>query len=66
MVLVDRVWHGQTRKLLLHADRNAHFYVLDRTNGAFLSATPFVYQNWNNGFRREGARHSAARIEFEP
>src|SRR6185436_5886294 len=36
MVLVDRVWHGQNRKLLLHADRNSHFYVLDRTNGAFL------------------------------
>ena len=25
MVLVDRVWHGQKRKLLLHADRNGHF-----------------------------------------
>ena len=49
VVLVDRVWHGQMRKLLLHADRNGMFYVLDRTNGRFLSATPFVYQNWNTG-----------------
>jgi PQQ-dependent dehydrogenase (methanol/ethanol family) len=54
MVLVDRVWRGQNRKLLLHADRNSHFYVLDRTNGKFLAATPFVYQNWNDGFDENG------------
>jgi PQQ-dependent dehydrogenase (methanol/ethanol family) len=54
MMLVDRVWHGQPRKLLLHADRNGFFYVLDRTNGTFLQATPFVYQNWNKGFDATG------------
>jgi alcohol dehydrogenase (cytochrome c) len=50
VILVDRVWHGQMRKLLLHADRNGMLYVLDRVTGAFLTATPFVYQNWNTGF----------------
>src|SRR5207249_10881893 len=30
------------------------FYVLDRTNGKFLSGTPFVYQNWNTGFDGNG------------
>ena len=54
MMLVDRIWHGQPRKLLLHADRNAHFYVLDRTSGSFLAGTPFVYQNWNGGFEANG------------
>ena len=54
MVLVDRMWRGQPRKLLLHADRNGHFYVLDRTTGAFLSGTPFIYQNWNTGFDAKG------------
>ena len=54
VMLVDREWQGQTRKLLLHADRNGMFYVLDRTNGAFLSGTPFVYQNWNRGFDGKG------------
>ena len=54
MVLVDRMWRGQNRKLLLHADRNGHFYVLDRFSGAFLSGTPFIYQNWNQGFDERG------------
>ncbi|MFT3789337.1 MAG: PQQ-dependent dehydrogenase, methanol/ethanol family [Tepidisphaeraceae bacterium] len=30
------------RKVLLHADRNGHLYVMDRTTGEVLSATPFV------------------------
>jgi alcohol dehydrogenase (cytochrome c) len=54
MVLVDRVWRGQNRKLLLHADRNGHFYVLDRTDGTFLSGTPFIHQTWNKGFDAKG------------
>ena len=54
VMLVDRIWHGQMRKLLLHADRNGYFYVLDRTNGKFLSGTPFVYTNWNAGFDANG------------
>ncbi len=54
MVLVDRAWRGQNRKLLMHADRNGHFYVLDRTNGKFLSGSPFIYQNWNAGFEANG------------
>ena len=46
IVLVDRRWHGENRKLLLHADRNGVFYVLDRTNGKLLSATPYVRTSW--------------------
>ncbi len=41
-VLVDAAWKGEPRKLLLHANRNGFFYVLDRTTGALLRATPFV------------------------
>jgi len=41
-VLVDRVYRGKPSKLLLHADRNGFFYVLDRTNGAVLLARPFL------------------------
>jgi alcohol dehydrogenase (cytochrome c) len=45
-ILVDRMWHGQPRKLMLHADRNGVFYVLDRVTGKLLSATPFVRTSW--------------------
>ena len=41
-VLVDTEYRGKPRKLLLHADRNGFFYVLDRTNGELLLAKPFV------------------------
>src|SRR5258708_17053227 len=37
VILVDRMFHGQQRKLLLQANRNGMFYALDRTNGTFLS-----------------------------
>jgi PQQ-dependent dehydrogenase (methanol/ethanol family) len=55
MVLVDRVWHGVNRKLLLHADRNGVFYVLDRTNGKFLAGNPFVRATWVKGW--DESRH---------
>lgn len=41
-VLVDVDWEGQPRQLLLHANRNGFFYVLDRTDGELLLAKPFV------------------------
>ena len=46
MVLVDRVYQGKMRKLLLHADRNGVFYALDRTDGKFLFAAPYVHTTW--------------------
>ena len=48
-VLVDAVFNGQPRKLLLQASRNAYFFVLDRTNGQSLLTTPFAAANWAKG-----------------
>jgi len=45
-VLLDAVWQGQQRKLLLHANRNGFLYVLDRGTGQFLAATPFAHVTW--------------------
>ncbi len=41
-MLVDMKFQGAPRKLLLQGNRNGFFYVLDRTNGKFLAASPFV------------------------
>ena len=54
MVLVDRMYQGQNRKLILHADRNGVFYVLDRTNGKLLSATPYVRASWVDHWDQNG------------
>jgi alcohol dehydrogenase (cytochrome c) len=46
-VLVDVEANGATRHLLVQANRNGFLYVLDRTDGKFLKATPFVEKlNW--------------------
>jgi alcohol dehydrogenase (cytochrome c) len=57
MVLADRVIGGKTRKVIIHADRNGFLYVLDRTDGEFLSARSFVRQTWNDGFDARGRPH---------
>ena len=53
-VLVDREWNGEQRRLLLLANRNAFFYVLDRDSGEFLSAKPFAKQNWATNIDAKG------------
>jgi alcohol dehydrogenase (cytochrome c) len=45
-VLLDAVYKSVPRKLMLFANRNAFYYVLDRITGEFLSAAPFARQNW--------------------
>ncbi len=54
-ILIDAVYQGQPRKLLVEANRNGFIYVLDRTNGKFLSAAPFVEKhNWAKGIDAQG------------
>ena len=53
-VLADASWQGSTRKLMLWGNRNGFFYVLDRTNGKFLSGNPFVKVNWASGLDANG------------
>jgi alcohol dehydrogenase (cytochrome c) len=53
-VLVDMDWSGTSGKLMLWANRNGFFYVLDRTNGKFLRGQPFVKVNWASGLTDTG------------
>jgi len=54
-VLIDTVFDGRPRKLVVQANRNGFFYVLDRTNGKLLRATPFVKKlNWSKGILPNG------------
>jgi alcohol dehydrogenase (cytochrome c) len=65
-ILIDAVYQGAARKLLVEANRNGYVYVLDRTDGKFLSATRFVEKlNWANGIDAQG-RPMRSAIEPTP
>jgi alcohol dehydrogenase (cytochrome c) len=53
-VLVDMDWRGSPRKLMLWANRNGFFYVLDRTTGEFLLGKGFVEVSWASGLDSKG------------
>ena len=62
-VLLDSEENGTIRHLLVQANRNGYFYVLDRTNGKFLRATPFVEKlNWATGIDAAGRPILSGRI----
>ena len=53
-VLADMQWQGRARKLMLWANRNGFFYVLDRTTGEFLLGKPFETVTWATGLDAKG------------
>jgi len=54
-VLIDATYKSEPRKLLVEANRNGFVYVLDRTNGKFLSAVRFAEKmNWAKGIDAQG------------
>jgi alcohol dehydrogenase (cytochrome c) len=65
-VLATIDWKGQSRKVMLWANRNGFFYVLDRTNGEFLMGKAFIKQNWNVGFDEKGRPLKSAAINPKP
>ncbi|HXI32223.1 MAG TPA: PQQ-binding-like beta-propeller repeat protein [Vicinamibacterales bacterium] len=53
--LVDVMWRNRPRKLLVQANRNGFFYVLDRTDGAFLFGTQYAKNvTWATGLDAKG------------
>jgi alcohol dehydrogenase (cytochrome c) len=53
-VLVDAMFRGKMRKLLIQANRNAFYYVLDRETGQFLAGKAFARQTWAKGLDDQG------------
>lgn len=53
-VLVDLPFRGANKKLLIQANRNAFYYVLDRETGQFLQGAAFAHQNWATGLDDQG------------
>jgi alcohol dehydrogenase (cytochrome c) len=53
-VLADVNYEGRPRKVLMTANRNGLYYVLDRTNGEFLIGKPYTKVTWMSGFDDRG------------
>lgn len=57
LVQADLTIGGRLRKVLLQANKNGFFYVLDRQTGEFLSAAPFVSGiSWASGLDSKTGR----------
>jgi alcohol dehydrogenase (cytochrome c) len=65
-VLVDAAWNGSPRKLMMWANRNGFFYVLDRATGQFLAGYPFVKVNWASGLDAKGRPISTPQPDGAP
>jgi alcohol dehydrogenase (cytochrome c) len=53
-VLADLQWKGARRRVMLWANRNGFFYVLDRATGEFLQGKPFAKVTWATGLDERG------------
>ncbi len=53
-VLFEAAVRGATRKLVAVANRNAFYYVLDRTTGEFIAGRPYARQTWARGLDDRG------------
>jgi alcohol dehydrogenase (cytochrome c) len=55
-VVADIQIAGQTRKVLIQANKNGFLYVLDRTNCKPIAANPFVKVNWATHIDKDSGR----------
>jgi alcohol dehydrogenase (cytochrome c) len=53
-VLADVTIAGRPRKVVMQANRNGFLYVLDRTDGSFITAAPYGNQNWASAIGKDG------------
>jgi alcohol dehydrogenase (cytochrome c) len=54
-ILIDGTIDGKPRKLIAQANRNGHFFLLDRTNGKHILTAPLVDTlNWTSGINAKG------------
>lgn len=56
MTLADLQINGRTRKVIMQANKNGFFYVLDRITGDFISAQPFSRVSWAKGIDQKTGR----------
>ena len=65
-VLVDATFHGEPRKLLIQANRNGLYYVLDRITGKFIFGKSYSNETWAAGLDGQGRPILNANSEASP
>ncbi|HEY6343807.1 MAG TPA: PQQ-dependent dehydrogenase, methanol/ethanol family [Bryobacteraceae bacterium] len=74
LMLVDLNVKGRPRKVLMQANKDGFYYVLDRVSGQFISGQPWVKVTWAKGLNEETgrpivnpeARYGSERITISP
>src|SRR5689334_5561462 len=56
LMLVDLTIQGRPRKVIMQANKNGFYYVIDRLTGKFISGQPFATVTWARGLNEETGR----------
>ena len=56
MILADINVNGKPRKVIMQANKNGFYYILDRVTGQFISAEPFAQVTWAKGIDQKTGR----------
>jgi quinohemoprotein ethanol dehydrogenase len=56
MILADLTIKGRPRKVIMQANKNGFYYVIDRVTGQFISGQPYSHVTWAKGLNEETGR----------
>jgi quinohemoprotein ethanol dehydrogenase len=56
LMLADLTIKGRPRKVIMQANKDGFYYVLDRVTGAFISGEPFAQVTWARGLNEQTGR----------
>ena len=56
LILADMTINGRPRKVIMQANKNGFYYVIDRTTGQFISGQPFSQVTWAKGLDERTGR----------
>jgi quinohemoprotein ethanol dehydrogenase len=68
LLLADLTIEGRPRKVVMQANKNGFFYVIDRMTGQFISGRQYTTVTWATGLNQEGRpiEDPASRAQKEP
>ena len=56
LTLADINIAGRARRVIMQANKNGYFYVIDRITGEFISASPYAPLNWSEAMDKKSGR----------